>query len=80
MPTSWQTLDHVYAHLLVVEILYCKLASRPKYFVQMEDMMKSIFMNKTTGKHINKNVASCLEKNNLFYMITLSSKINRHKT
>lgn len=41
--TSQQILDHVYAHLLVVEILYCKQES--KYFVQMGDTMESLFIN-----------------------------------
>ena len=49
--TSLQTLDHAYAHLLVVEILYCKLAS--KYFVQMGDMMKIVFIKK------RKSLQSC---------------------
>lgn len=34
----------MYAHLLVVEILNCKLAS--KYIVQMRDTMKRLFIKK----------------------------------
>lgn len=60
-------LDHAYAHLLVAEILYCKLAS--KYFVQMGDMMKSLFIKKLkTGQH-NTNAAIChkLDKQNSLF-------------
>lgn len=63
MLTSPQTLDNDYAHLLVVKILYCKLAC--KYFVQMGDIMKTLLIKKRKQENINKNAAICQKSENL---------------